>query len=151
MHGRLEAVVGQAHEVVADIDDEGARDGRGLDPLAVAVEHLQAALHVLPQQGEALQVGVGAEADVGRVGGLRGRHGRVEVEDAVGARVRGHAVEVRLWQVEREREDAHQTPRQAQARLPIGDACCLEAGEVRRPFPYEVFAADVRLHFCRYC
>lgn len=122
MYSRLEAVIGQAHKVVANVDDEGARDRRRLDPLAVLVEDLEAAVHVLPEQREALQVRVRAEADVLAARRLRGRHGRVVVEDAVAAGVCGDGVKVRLGQVEREREDADESSCQADAFLPVGDA-----------------------------
>lgn len=58
MDGRLEAIVGQAHQIVTDIDDECALDGTGLDPLTFRIQHLKTAAHVLPQQGEALEIGV---------------------------------------------------------------------------------------------
>lgn len=64
VHGRLEPVVGQPLEKVANVDDERAGDWRHLDPLAVLREDLQAADAVLPEEREALQVGVGSEADV---------------------------------------------------------------------------------------
>lgn len=109
MHGRLHAVVCQTHQVVAYIDDEGVLNGRRLDPLAILVEYLQAAVHVLPEQREALQVGVRAEPDILTRSGFLGRHGRVEVEDTVTAGVRRQRVEMGFGQVEGEGEDSDES------------------------------------------
>ena len=57
-----EEVVGPALHHVPDVHDEGSRDRHRLDPLAGSVLHLQPR-RVLPQDGEALVVGVGAHAE----------------------------------------------------------------------------------------
>lgn len=64
VHGRLEAVVGQAHEEVANVDDEGTGDRGGLDPLSVVHQDLEPPDHVLPENGKALEIRVRAQTDV---------------------------------------------------------------------------------------
>ncbi len=49
VHGRLQPVVCQTHQIVADVDNKGAWDRRSLDPLSVLVEHLKTTVHVLPE------------------------------------------------------------------------------------------------------
>ena len=97
--GGFESVVGESHEVVADVDHDGVLDGRRLDPLSVFGQYLQAADHVLPEECETLQVGVAAQPDIFTRSHLFGRHGGIEIEYAIAAWISCHAVEVVLWQV----------------------------------------------------
>jgi hypothetical protein len=56
------AVVGPAHQQVADIDDELGRGGVDVDPVPGPCPHLEPARNVLAaQDGEAPIVGVGAD------------------------------------------------------------------------------------------
>ena len=90
VHRGLEIAVGCHLEQFADVDDEGAGNGRGVDPVAVLL-HLQAALARLDEeQGEHAGILVGADALLGGRVGLAGvahdldeggrvfREGRVE-------------------------------------------------------------------------
>ncbi len=63
---RLEQAVGPAFQHVADIDDEGAGDRRRLDPFIGGVHHLQPR-RLLVQDGEALEIRMGADAEMGVV------------------------------------------------------------------------------------
>lgn len=64
MDCRLEPIIREPHQEVADVDDKCVLHGRYLDPLAVFGEDLQPADVVLPEQGKALQVGVSSQADI---------------------------------------------------------------------------------------
>lgn len=64
VHGRLEAVVGQPGHEVANVDHESVLTRGHLDPLPVLGQHLQTPDIILPEEREALQVRVRAEADV---------------------------------------------------------------------------------------
>ena len=130
MHGRLEPVIAQSHQVITDIHNDGISDRRRLDPLALLIQHLQPTHHVLPEQGEALQVGVRAEANVLAHRGLLGGHGGVVVEDTVAPGIRGEAVEVVFRQIETESENSDQTAGQFETFLPVGDAAVFEVREV---------------------
>ena len=75
VRGRAVTVVAPARHHVADVDHEGAVDGRRVDPFALAVLHLQATGGVLVEQGHAAVVGVRAGA--GLVGALSGGGRRI--------------------------------------------------------------------------
>lgn len=64
MDRRLEPIVREPHQEVADVDDKCVLHRRYLDPLALFGEDLQPADVVLPEQGKALQVGVSPQADI---------------------------------------------------------------------------------------
>lgn len=64
VNSRLEPVIGQTLQKVANVDDKGVGDGRHLDPLPVFCKHLQPADAVLPEEGETLQISMSAQADV---------------------------------------------------------------------------------------
>ena len=69
---RGEAVVGPARHEVADIDHEGARDRRNVDPVARAVHDLEAGRRLLRQDREHLVVGMRADAEPRLVGACGG-------------------------------------------------------------------------------
>ena len=125
--GRAEHPVGPDLQHVADIDHEGARDRRGVDPVARAVAHLQPRRGPL-QDGEELIVGVGADALL--VQGVR-IIGIVDQPKLAG-RARQVRVEMVLGQVEREREAAEQPPRQHGDRSIVG---LDRLAEARQPRP----------------
>lgn len=87
-----------------------------------------------------------AQTNVGALSRLILAHRRVEVEHAVTSRVCRDGVEVVLWQVETEREDADQPPREFETCLPIGYTASLKAWEVGCSLPYILLATDVGLH-----
>lgn len=82
VHRRLETVVGKPLKEVANVDDEGVGDRRHLDPLTILCKDLQPTNAVLPEQGEALKVGVCSETDVDD-GVLRFSVFRVVVDNTV--------------------------------------------------------------------
>lgn len=49
--GALDGVVGPAREEVGGVDDDGVFDGRRVDEVAVGREDLEAAGHVLEEEG----------------------------------------------------------------------------------------------------
>ena len=49
--GALDGVVGPAREEVGSVDDDGVFDGRRVDEVAVRGEDLEAAGHVLEEEG----------------------------------------------------------------------------------------------------
>lgn len=71
VHGGHVHVVCDALQVVGDVDDECPRDGRGVEPLALAGEDLQPRDGVLAEDREELEVRVGAYRDLFLL--LRGR------------------------------------------------------------------------------
>lgn len=64
MHCGLEAIVGEAHEIVADVDNEGSGNWWSFDPLPVGSQDLEAAAHILPENCETLQIGVSPQTDI---------------------------------------------------------------------------------------
>ena len=68
VRGRDEPAAAQALEHVADVADQGSRNGRRLQPALVGA-HLQAAVLVLGQQGQEAVVGMFADAPAARFGG----------------------------------------------------------------------------------
>ena len=67
MLGALDSVVGPAREQVGGVDDDGVFDGGRIDEGVVGGEDLQAAGHVLEEEGDGAVVGVGACADAALV------------------------------------------------------------------------------------
>ena len=67
MIGALDSVVGPAREQVGGVDDDGVFDGGRIDEGVVGGEDLQAAGHVLEEEGDGAVVGVGACADAALV------------------------------------------------------------------------------------
>lgn len=49
MNGALVYIVAEPHHEITNVDHDRAFDWRGLDPLAFAVQNLQATDHILPQ------------------------------------------------------------------------------------------------------
>lgn len=80
---------------------------------------------------------------------LFGRHGRIEIEYAIGSRIRRDAVEIVLRHVQTQREDSYKPPRQREAFLPVRYTTSLEAGQVCRVLPHKLLPADVGLHLSR--
>lgn len=64
VHCRLQAAIRHPHEGVADVDDERTGDRLRLDPLAARVEDLQATYLILPQECQALEIGVCTQTDI---------------------------------------------------------------------------------------
>ena len=77
------------------------------------------------------------------------RHRRIKVENAITPWVGCDAVKVVLRQLQTQREDLDQPPRELEAFLPVSYAAVLEAGEVGSVFPYKLFTLDIRLHLIR--
>src|SRR6266851_4409800 len=69
MRRRAEPIIGPARQKIADIDDEGSRNWRRLDPAAGgALAHLEPAIVVLPEQGNAAIIGMRRDAELQLVG-----------------------------------------------------------------------------------
>lgn len=64
MHCGLEAIVGEAHEIVADVDNESSGNWWCFDPLPIASQHLETTAHILPENCETLQIGVSPQPDI---------------------------------------------------------------------------------------
>jgi hypothetical protein len=62
MNGGDEKVVCLTHETVGDVDNDATRDGRGFDPIPRFGEDFETGVGVLCYEGEAFEVGVGADA-----------------------------------------------------------------------------------------
>ena len=67
VRGRDEGAIGPKFEHIANIDHEGTRNRRRVDPNAVTVQDFEPG-HCRMQQGEALVIGVGTDAH--RVDGI---------------------------------------------------------------------------------
>lgn len=104
MHRTHQLPVRRHFQEVPHVTHQRVRDWRCRDPLAVVVQDLQSRRgRELVHEREPTIVRVGADADVARnllagvVQGAQARHGEV-----------GHVVEVRLVEVKRERDQAHE-------------------------------------------
>lgn len=99
-----ELAAADLREQVADVDNDGARDVRGGDPVACGVENLKAARGILVQEGEDARVGVRGAAELSILvrGVACGGWLRWVVEEAEGGEGVGKVVsEVVCWFVER--------------------------------------------------
>lgn len=148
MHRRLEPIIRQPLQEIPDIDHQRARDGPRVQPLVGRGQHLQPAGHVLPQQRQALDVGVRADADVDvlSVLGIGGGGAGVMDVDCVCAGGRHERVEVGLGQVEREGEDADEFAGEREPRKVEGGEGAAEGGEVRGVGPDVVCGGEVGVY-----
>jgi hypothetical protein len=101
MNGTLIAIVCQSSEEIPDIDYNGPRNGLCPDPFVLGAQDLQATRHILPQQGEALNISVGADSHVTmRCRQLLGCKGSIEIKATVRAGKGGDRIKVVFWQRE---------------------------------------------------
>lgn len=126
VRGGDEAPARPVFEHVADVDDQGSRHGRGIDPFASLVHHLEPRPRG-EQQGEAFVIGVGADPG----GVCRGGVMRV-VDQAQLAGWQGDQAGQRLGRLaQRAGEAAEQPAADREDRGVVGHHILAETGQVR--------------------
>jgi hypothetical protein len=116
MHGRLVQPVRPAHQKVADVDDQRVGlVGRDV-PFSRGLEDFEPRRGGGEQQSEAFVVGVCAKTDLFFAGGrgLLAFGWRVVEESRDAAWMRGHGVEICLWEIEREGKEAEEVACEAE-------------------------------------
>jgi hypothetical protein len=120
----------EAIQNLADVDDEGSRHRRRVDPAAVVSLNLQTGLLLLQEKGDEPRILVGPHALIALVGCATG------VTDDLDKRVRGSGVDRRehvLGLLEHRSERSQHPYSEGGALLLVGELCRLELRKRRRP------------------
>ena len=131
VHGRAEAVVGPAHQHVADIDQEHAGPVGRIDPFAVAGLDLKAADIVLRQDGDEAEIAVRRGAELFRVG--FGRQRRIVQRPHETHRIAVARGEEAFRQVERGLEQRQEPEAEGRHGVPIPGERVPETVQPARP------------------
>lgn len=143
MDSRYKAVIGDAHQVISDVENKGAFYRSCIQPLSVSIQNLKATILVLPEHGEELKIRMRTDAD-GLLLILQSAlwNRRVIVECNRSIRVRGHGVKMIFGQVQGESKCPHQSPSSRKAGSPVLNHGFLEAGDIRSLVPTALLCAE---------
>lgn len=144
MNGRFERIVRQSLQKVPNVHNQCSLYGSGIEPFVIGREYLQATGHILPQQGDTLDIGVRTDTDVYSfilvaVGGVDIRCTGVVDINPICPRVGDDTIKMIPRKIQGKGKEPDHLPREFEAFLPEFDGDFTEALEMAGSFPDDVW------------